>query len=222
MKNFEKEITPFADIPDGGGQAMLKNMLAEFRHRLREHGLPVDHDRRGKSWAKDDVGFKRMLVRGHVVADAVACHCRSRGLDMSVTPMTVRDDISEAGKWRSEIDCRFIDQAIEVKGRDEKFHSDLTGFKYADGIIVDTVKKFASKDRRPFMYVHVSWETGEYLIVPVNNRRMSEWMTRSFTDRYRGINDKFYVCPLSSCISGKRLFFNLRRYRDRNNRRNSR
>lgn len=106
---------------------------------------------------------------------------------------TTHDEIKE--KTKNEKDVIVDDLVLEVKSSSRAFH-DIDDFPH-NPLIVDTVYGFDSKIIKPFAYLIISQITHNIFVIPVATKY--DWTIQTYYDRYRDIEDQFYMVSKRHC-----------------------
>lgn len=103
-----------------------------------------------------------------------------------------REVLSEFARTQKDLEVGGI--VLEVKSRTLSFTSRDT-YPYPT-VLLDTVRGWAEKEKKPDLYVIVSQPTG--CIMAVDARRMTSFPVETRTDRSRNHTDQWYACPKSA------------------------
>jgi hypothetical protein len=143
-------------------------------------------------WFENDALFFRELQTGHEFACLVAERLGRHGLHVEVTPMEVRNDIADRGRFSDEHDLTVGVRApcrIDVKSRELSFRS-ASDYPYSTAF-VDTTSGWGAKAHRPHAIVLVSQRTKAMLVISV--RDSASWKREWRYDNKRGISDWFWM-----------------------------
>jgi len=142
-------------------------------------------------WSENDKLFKKELEAGYKWQLYVAKYLEKCGLEVDVPSLSFRDHIKNAAEYSDLEDIYCGDRIFEVKSRKLRFTCP-NDFPY-DTILVDTVKGWEAKNRKPDAYICVSTFTGKMIVLSSNTH--SDWIKVQRYDATRHIQDWFYECP---------------------------
>ena len=154
-------------------------------------------------WSQNDALFIKELKEGHEWQSWPALFFRLHGLSVEVPNLSIRENISEADKWKDSFDLIVENFPMENKSRNEEFTC-AKDFPYST-IFVDTVSGYNNKKIKPHVYIMISKPTGCLLWLPSLNA--DKWSIESKFDHTRKIYDDFYMCetkrlkPISTLVN---------------------
>jgi len=160
---------------------------------------------RGIPWAQNDELFKRLVSEGHAWQMLPFTFLRLHGFDVEMPDLTIRDDISQAGKWLETYDLRIGELLIEVKSRPFRFTNPRDWPVNRLPAFLDTTKKWDAKSVKPFAYVFVSKPCGGMVATCTIGAAHSRWNKRKAWDRVRKIHEEFYTVGVTHLVSMDRL-----------------
>ena len=140
------------------------------------------------TWSENDELFIKELKEGHEWQSYPALFFKLHGLKVEMPKLTIRENISEADKWKDSFDFIIEDLPFEHKSRNIEFTCPQD-YPY-DTVFIDTVKGWDQKAIKP-SYIFTSKTTGCMLWLPAMYSEKFTKVTKF--DRVRNINEEFYV-----------------------------
>ena len=135
--------------------------------------------------------FLAQLRIGYEQAWLVAERLAEMRLPVRITPMEVRRDLADRGRFRDEIDLTVGARLIDVKSSSRRWM--CAAEIPFDPVYVDTVRGWDRKGHKPAAVVLVSQPTGAMVVVPGSTE--AEWVVLNTFDTVRGFAEERYACP---------------------------
>jgi len=148
-------------------------------------------------WSQNDALFKDLVSKGHAWQMLPYVFLKLQGFDVDMPDLTIRKDISKAGKWLESYDLLVSrggkKHIIEVKSRPFRFTSPKDWPLNRLPAFLDTTKKWQAKTVKPFAYVFISKPTGAMVATCGLERAEGRWGKIKAWDRIRKFHEEFYT-----------------------------
>lgn len=141
-------------------------------------------------WLQNKALFIKEATEGYEWQKKVCTELCTAGIQTKLSEFSIRDSIEDIHKYANETDLKANGIVLEVKSRRLKFTSP-EDYPY-ECALIDTVRGFAAKHRKPTFVLMISRPTG--VILGVHTATSPLWYKSRKWDHIRGIKDEFYIC----------------------------
>jgi hypothetical protein len=141
----------------------------------------------------NDALFRREWEEGLKWQKAVANALRAQGLPVVERSTEFLNGVKLTDTQINLEDLECSEELLEVKSRNYKF-TGPSDFPFEESMI-DTVRSWDGKKRKPYAYIHVSRPTRRGMWISGTDN--SAWTTVRCFDRIRGIEEVSYAAPRS-------------------------
>jgi hypothetical protein len=150
-------------------------------------------------WLQNESGFRGELDEGHkwetIVYARLKADLEPHGIPVTLTPKSVRANVSQRHKYRQEEDINIGGFRVEVHARKYAFTGKEDHPRERE--IMTPVKKVARwGDRKPMCFIIVSKATGAMIVASVQKTH-KDWQRWMQPDPGRGYTEEVYGCPVS-------------------------
>jgi hypothetical protein len=161
-------------------------------------------------WSQNDTLFKNLVSEGHAWQALPYTFLKLQGFDVDMPDLTIRENISKAGKWLESYDLRIGKHIIEVKSRPFCFTNPQDWPSNRLPAFVDTVKKWEGRSTKPFAYIFISKPTGAMVATCALELAQGRWGKTKCWDRVRKFREEFYTVGREHLVGMNRLVSALR------------
>lgn len=155
--------------------------------------------------------YHQAMTEGHSFNEMVAQRLRSEGIGCTVPELELVSSREEIRRMTENEKDIILDNGLilEVKSRNLGFSEDPTLFWQKD-IYVDTVSGYEAKNIKPYAYIMVSQKSGNMIVV--HGKSKEKWFTKTVTDPYRHVTDKFYKIDKAHITSWSSLITDIKEH----------